>query len=256
MKNRIERLRLVVMESPYDSWNHPLTEPLFGKMVGLKIKGYGRVYPYGVLAVDTTDLISDHLLICEETESGLSPLFGNKSVPLTKCELHNLPFSGLSVVEESNAPLHVQAMKRIIADSKKNGVDLRYAGSMTIHPDETGNKEWSLTLRELFTTLYVRFYQSLQKAEVITGATLRFKVQNYTGWLGHQLIEHNGAPLGAVQVAHLAKEEVLWTHLKAFTPEAQMTAQKWDHLWQNRIHIEASKSSKAASPVDFTKKAA
>lgn len=240
MMDRVNRLRLVVMESPYDSWDHPLTEPLFAKMVGLKLKGYGRVFPYGVLAADTTDLISDHLLVCEETETGLRPLFGNKSVPLKKCELHHLPFSGISVVEEAGASEHVEVMRQIILDAKQTDADLRYAGSMTIDPSETGNKEWSTILRELFTTIYVRFYQSLPKAEVIAGATLRFKIEAYTKWLGHQQLEKDGKVLPPIRIAHLANEPVVWTHLREFSPEAQAIAKKWEKMWDNRIHIPAT----------------
>jgi hypothetical protein len=243
MKNRIERLRLVLMESPYDSWNHPLTESLFGKTIGLKLKGYGRAYPYGVLAADTTDLISDHLLVCDETDQGLKPLFGLKSVPLDRCEFHRLAFPGLSVVEASDAPLHCRAVNKIIWDAKANNVDLRYAGSMTIHPDETGDKDWSRTLRELFTTMYVNYHLSLpRRVETLAGGTLRFKVEQYIHSLGHRPIELNGEVLGPVQIAHLAREKVQWTHLKEFSLEARQIARKWKEKWENRIHIEAHRA--------------
>jgi hypothetical protein len=242
MMNRLERLRLVVMESPYDCWDNPLVEPLYAKMVGLKLRGYGRVFPYGVLAADTTDLISDHLLLCEETPQGLVPLFGNKSVPLNKCEIHHLPFPGISVPEESGAHEHVEAVKHIIANAKKLGHDLRYAGSMTIDPKESGNKEWSKILRELFTTIYFNYYQSLKNAEILAGATIRFKVDSYTDWLGHKRLELNGKTLGPVHVAHLANEPVVWTHLTEFSFEARRTAKKWESMWLNRIHIPATSS--------------
>jgi hypothetical protein len=240
MKSRIERLRLVVMESPYDCWDNPLVEPLFAKMVGLKLRGYGRVFPYGVLAADTTDLISDHLLLCEETPQGLVPLFGNKSVPLNKCEFHHLPFPGLSVPEESGFQEQAQAVRKIIKAAKDSGADLRYAGSMTIDPKESGNKEWSKTLRDLFTTVYFHYYQSFKRAEILAGLTLRFKIDDYGKWLGHKPLEWNGKVLGPVNVLHLANEAVLWTHLTEFSLEARRTAKKWQSMWDNRIHIPAT----------------
>lgn len=238
--DRAKRLQLIVLESPYDTWNHPLTQALFLPMIELKLKGYGRAYPYGVLAADTTDFIADHLLVCEETDQGYVPIFGNKSIPAEKCEMHYVAFPGLSLLEDSGAMRQAAVMRKIMENAKQNNVDLRYAGSMTIHPKEVGNKEWQAIMRELFTTIYVKYYRNLgREFEIITGATVRFKVPEWVKKVGHVPFEENGEVLPAVQLHHLAGEDVIWTTLKEFTFEARRIADKWESLWNNRIHVAA-----------------
>lgn len=246
MKERHERLaqiRFVILESPYDSWGDPRTEELFARMAGLKIRGYGAEYPYGTLAIDTTDLISDHLLICEERPTGLHPILGNKSVSLRKCEAHHLPWPGLSVLEESGAHEQAEAVRQIMADAKSAGQDLRYAGSWTMDPAERKKRAWTVFLiRDLFTAIYTSYYLSLPRTEVLTGGTVRFKVDSYAKWVGHTSLMKNGAELGPVNVAHLAGESVLWTHLREFSLDARRVAKQYEDLWANRLHIKADPS--------------
>ena len=239
MLERLKNMRFVIIESPYDSWNHPLMEQVFARMIGMKLRGYGKEYPYGVMALDTTDFISEHLLICEETSEGLIPIVGNKSVPLSKCDFHHVPFPGLSCLEEAKAHEHAKVMNQIMDRCRKDGVDLRYAGSWTMEAKERGNREWSLALRDLFTAIYTFYYQSLPNCEVITGGTCRFKVDSYVKWLGHEALTLNGKELDPINVFHLAGEKVLWTHLKKFTPEAEAVAGLYQHLWENHVRIKA-----------------
>jgi hypothetical protein len=235
---------MVVLESPYDSWADAHTELIFARMVGLKIRGYGREYPYGTLAVDTTDMISDHLLICEETSEGLRPLFGSKSVPLKKCLAHHLRFPGLSVPEDANAHQQAASVKRIIERALASHVDLRYIGSMTMDPSERGDKEWSLYMRDLFTAMYTSFHLELPtRFETLAGGTIRFKIDQYVKSLGHKsLVNERGEELGPISVTHLASEPVLWTHLTEFSWDARRVAQTYKHLWEARLHIKADRT--------------
>lgn len=236
---RLDRLRFVIMESPYDSWGHPRTEEVFAKMMTLKLRGYGKEYPYGVMAVDTTDMISDHLLVCEETDAGLRALVGNKSVPLSKCEQFHLPWPGLSLLEDAKAHPHDEVMRGIIRDCKETGRDLRYAGSWTMDPAERGQGEWSTILRELFTAIYCSYYMSFPKVGVITGGTVRFKVPDYVKWLGHEGLALNGVELPPLNVTHLAGESVLWTYMTQVGFEPRQVVRKWQKLWDNQLRIPA-----------------
>lgn len=248
MLHRVANIRFVVIESPYDSWDHPLMEKMFSRMVGMKLRGYGKEYPYGVMAVDTTDFFSEHLLVCEETPDGLIPILGNKSVALGKCDFHHVPWPGLTCLEEAKATDHVRAMNAIMERTRARNIDLRYAGSWTMEAKERGNKEWSAVLRDLFTAIYVSYYESVPPVEVITGGTCRFKVDNYVKWLGHEALSFNGRELDPINVFHLAGERVLWTHLREFSPEARQVAKLYAHLWKNHVHIKGTEKKSEPSP--------
>lgn len=236
MLERVSKLKFVVLGSPYDTWSNPLTEKLFARLVGLKLAGYGHEYPYGVLPLDTTDFVADHLIICDEDEQGLKPIVSIKSTSLAQCRAHKLPFPALTLMQLVKKNEHANVIEQIMAQSEKNGTDLRYVGSWTIDPNERGNKEWGDVLRELFTAIYVSFHLE-NKSQTIAGGTLRFKVDKYIQWLGHEPLLMDGHQLSTVPVFHLNGEENLFTHLKSFSFESRSIAKKWQKLWDERIVI-------------------
>jgi hypothetical protein len=97
-----KQLRVVVLESPYDTWELPQVEKIFSDMIGIKLRGYGRQYPYGVLPVDGADLISTHLLLCDK--DSLQPIMGIRWTSLNKCRAHYITFPALSLVQQAGAP--------------------------------------------------------------------------------------------------------------------------------------------------------
>lgn len=249
MANEAGNLKFVILESPYDTWGHPETERLFARMCGLKLRGYGNEYPYGVLATDTTDMISHHLLICEETDDGLIPIFGNKSVPLSKCDAHLVSFPALSLFEQARAPEHAEAMRGLMSEAREKGRDLRYAGSWTVEPRVRTSKERAKELKEMFTALYIAYHLEVPKLQLLTGATVRFKVPELVKTLGHHAMRSGSKELGPVNVHHLAGELVLMTLLTEFTFEARQLAKKWEPMWKSHLRI-------AMGHVDSVKKAA
>ena len=58
------KIKIVVMECPYDTWDINPTQELFGKMVSLKLAGYRARHPYGVMPVEAYDYIGIHQLVC------------------------------------------------------------------------------------------------------------------------------------------------------------------------------------------------
>lgn len=236
MIERVNKLKFVILGSPYDTWKHPLTEKLFARLMGLKLSGYGHEYPYGVLPVDTTDFIADHLIICEEDDLGLKPICSIKSTSLEQCKIHNVTFPALALMRQAEAFEHAYAIEKIMNKATSEKADLRYVGSWTIDPEQRGNKEWGDIMRELFSAMFVSYHLE-SKSQTIAGGTLRFKIDKYVQWLGHQPLSMNGQPLSTVRVQHLAGEENLFTHLTSFTFEARSVAKKWQTLWDERIVI-------------------
>lgn len=234
----IPRLRVVVLDSPYDTWgSHPDLESVFAKMIGLKLRGYGKEYPYGVMAVDTTDFIATHLLVCEETPQGLFPLTGFKSVTARKCADHGLVFPGLTLVQNAHAQPHEKALEVLMKTCTKKKMDIAYTGSWTIDPALRGQKEKVSILRELFVMLYVCHHEESGHPMIVTGGTLRFKVERLHEWMGHQRLTHAGRDLPPIQVAHLAGENVVLNIVQKFSPEARELSFKWREKWIDRLHF-------------------
>lgn len=240
----MKNLKIVVLESPYDSWNQPLTGDLLRDLIGVKLRGYGRVYPYGVMPVDGTDLISTHLSVCRvEADGSFRPIMGVRFTSLKKCRLHYTNFPGMSLLQQANASEHVLALEKIISEADARSVDLFYEGSFTIDPLERSSKERSIFFRELLTLMYVSYQKETNYSELMGGGTIRFKMEKWLASLGHVSLMKNNVELGPINVKHLAGEAVQVMLLKEFSFEALKIAKKWQHLWDDRLVIKAADAS-------------
>lgn len=225
-----KNLRIVVLESPYDSWNEVLVGNLLKDLIGLKLRGYGCAYPYGVLPVDGADLISTHLAVCRvENDGYLKPLMAMRWTSLKKCRLHNYNFPGLSLLQQAKAPEHIHALEKIITQLDIKNADLFYAGSLSIDPLEKTGKEQSIFFRELLTLIYVEYQKQNESSQLLAGGTIRFKMDIWLAAIGHEPLH-----LQPIQVRHLANESVRVMYLTKFSFDALRMAKKWKHLWDNR----------------------
>lgn len=231
-------LKIVVLESPYDSWTNPLTGDLLRDLIGIKLRGYGREYPYGVLPVDGADLISTHMSVCQVESTGrFRPVMGIRWTSLQKCRLHYIGFPGLSLLQQANAPDHVEALEAIIAEADKRDRDLFYSGALSIEPSERSSKQRSEFFREILTMMYVNYQKETNYSELMAGGTIRFKVDKLMTFMGHVSLMKNNKELGPIKVKHLADEVVKVMHLREFTFEAKKIAKKWQHMWDDRLII-------------------
>ncbi len=241
------RLRFVVLKSPFQMWmraDHDSFARLFHEMVGMKLRGYGKEYPAGVLPVDTSDLIATHLLVCDQDEKGeLHPITGFKTTSLSDCLHHQIAFPALGLVQAAEAPQHIQAILAVMKAAQASGKSLSYTGSWTIEPNLRTNKQLTGQLIQMFRASYVFYHMDTKIDEVITGGTIRFKADSLLGNMGHDPLLLNGQQLPPIRVKHLFGEPVAVLHLKAFTKEAQEQSEPFQKLWRERIEISADSMS-------------
>lgn len=124
-------------------------------------------------------------------------------------------------------------------DCDRREVEIFYAGGFSIDPAERRGKEFSLFCREILTLMFVRHLAEHPGAELITGGTMRFKMDKYIHAMGCRPLVWNGEELGPIQVRHLAGENVHVMYLRNFSSEARSTADKWNRLWEERLVIDA-----------------
>ncbi len=231
----MKNVKIVVLESPYDSWHDSSVGNLLRDLMGVKLRGYGRQYPYGVLPVDGADLISTHLAVCRVEDDGyLRPVMAIRWTSLKKCRLHFMSFPGMSLLQQAAVPEHVSALERIIADLDKRDTDLFYSGALSIDPLCKTDKEQSLFLRELLTLMYVQYQKQSGFSELMAGGTVRFKIDSWLADIGHEPLHDE-----PIKVKHLAGETVRVMHLREFSFEALKIAKKWKHLWDERLIVGA-----------------
>lgn len=224
-------IKIVILESPYDCWNETEVGTLFRDMIGVKLRGYGREYKYGVLPVDAADLISTHFAVCNVGEEGrLKPLMALRWTSLQKCRLHFLNFPGMSLLQQANKPEHVKNLEEKIRKLDEEGRDLFYAGSLSIDPLLKTGKEQSLFLRELMTLMFLMYKKQHPGSELMAGGTCRFKIDKWLSDVGHLPLHEE-----PINVKHLGGELVKVMYLTDFSLEAHKIARKWQYLWDDRL---------------------
>jgi len=237
----MEKLKIVILESPYDNWSNPLVGNFLKDLMGLKLRGYSHEYPYGVLPVDGADLFSTHLALCREEKNGqLTPIMAMRWTSLKKSRQHHMNFPGMSLLFQAGATEHMTALEKIIAEVDEKNLDLMYTACLTIEPKERSSKERSAFLRELLTTMFVCQQQELG-VELLAGGTCRFKIEKWltaSGW--NSLKAEDDRALESINVKHLAGELVHVMHLQEYSFEAQRIARKWQYLWDERLIIDGT----------------
>lgn len=240
-----DEFRLVVLTCPYDTWSDGLTRDLFGKIVLLKIRGYQKEYPYGILPADATDFIGTHVIIGRGSNENFVPMMGYKAVSLSRTNFHNVAFPALSLVKNVNAVDHISAMDLLIKDCNKSNLDLIYGGSMTIDPDLRGDEALVSKLWEMMMASHLNHDLANGFKRAITGAACRFKLQRVFSYMGYEQLKLDGKDLPPIAVPFANNEEVLLFYRKQLSPAAAALAAKYKYLWDQRLEIKSADSLNA-----------
>lgn len=241
------KLRIVILKDVSQFWSHTDDERfkhLFHKMIQLKLHGYNSEYPEGVLPVDTTDFIADHLLVCKEEHGELTLLSGTKSTTVSVSQKHLIKFPGLSLVQASESKPHIAAMENLMKECAAQNRELTYTASWAITPEARKDKSLRADVHEYFNASYVFHHMESKIQDIVCGGTIRFKVESTLARQGHAAMCANGERLDPLPVKHLFGEKVQLLHLKQFTPESIEAAHLLKEDWDNRIEMSAETFAK------------
>jgi hypothetical protein len=231
----VPNLRIVVLESPYDTLSDPLVQDLFSRTMKLKIEGYQTVYPYGVLPVDSYDFIATHQLVCREKNGRYEILMGAKYVTLQKCMTHRLPFPGLSLLRSSAATPHAQILESLLERYSKNPEKVSYGSSWTIDPISRSNPVVKKTLKDLMTATLVHYETELETVERFCCGAPKIKTDLYFENLGYHRLSDQNNPLPAFNQASLMGEAAVMLRCSNFSDAALNIAESYRDLWESRL---------------------
>lgn len=234
------KLRFVQLEVPYDSWNEKLTQEVFNKTIALKINGYLTTYPYGILPFDATDFVANHLLICEESQSGsITPLVSYKSISLERCNIHNLVFPCLSILSASNAQLHYGYVNSLLDQFKMNPNAISYESGFTIHPKARMDRDLMKELKTLLMGFSMNHAQEKGIRCFLGMGMTKVKADQYFLSWGYKAFSDDNGELPLVKVKSHFWEESRLFKLENFSQLALESMLKSKSFWNNRILIES-----------------
>jgi hypothetical protein len=235
-----KNLKIVILESPFESWSQAGVPDLFKNTVELKRLGYDGYYQDGFLPVDSSDFVGTHHLICEENESGLIPVAGFRSVTLGACKKYHLKFPAQSLLDKKDVgtELHCESVKKIIDEAEAANQTLSFGSSWTMLPRVRSIPENASLLKDIARgMLYSYQTENGIDAEMCVGVSM-VKTDVYFSELGYDPITLNGRTLAPFDAAYIGYKQVILLHRTEFTPKAIQAAERYRRLWENRIHIQ------------------
>lgn len=234
---RSRKLRVVVLDSAYDSLQDEFSQNIFGKIIAHKLRGYGSVYTYGIMPVDSSDFIATHLCVFSEEQDKLTPLVVYKSVKKAKCEVHNIPFSAQYLAKMSSNENDILAVEKLIKDANERGSLVSYDGGWTIDPVVRQDPALGTELKNLVIAMHYSHYSQFKKYDLFTFAATRFKVDEWFRRWGYSPLSWNGKASEPFPLAAFGGEPVWIHHTQQFSEEARQTAEAYRSYWENRIEI-------------------
>jgi hypothetical protein len=225
--------KIITLTAPYDSLesNDELGENLL-EMFRLKLRGYRDVYEYGVLPVDAYDFISTHHLFGFETEGPFRPLMAFRTIEMDKCDLHGMPYPGLTILRSSGAHLHADTLLTLL--NRWKGQRVSYASSWTMAPNLRLDRPVRDFLRDMMVTMLMNHELDRKTDHKVLCGVPKVHTDKLFERYGYERVKANGEPLPPFPQASLMGEEAVLLHCERFSDEALEIAAKHRHIWDAR----------------------
>lgn len=147
-------LKIVLLRSPYYTMSESgLSKDIFSEMLSVRLNGFRSYYGCDVMPVHTVDFISDHVVICDESDGEYKSLASFKYVAIDVCEKFNVIPPLYTVLEDPvNSEVDCDAFNNYINNWSAN--KSAYYGSFVVNP-ENKDRESKKLVRKLITTSVV-----------------------------------------------------------------------------------------------------
>ncbi len=233
-------LKMVTLECPYDAWDNPELVRLFSQTVGLKLRGYRKVYDYGVLPVDTTDFLATHHLVCTQEGGQLTPLMGFKAITLSRCKMHNVAFPLTGILGSSGARTHLDVLEEELERAKREDRDVAYASSWTILPEARENAMFASILTRHFIAMMTLHFESLPGALRIACGSVTHKTDQLLCRMGYERMMNGEQELPPFEQASLMGEKAVVLRCDRYSAEAERIAERYRQAWNERLVLRGS----------------
>ncbi len=234
---RPEDLRIVVLKCPYANWDDTEARDLFTKMISLKLKGYQSRYRFGVMPVDGTDFVTDHILICKPVGRELVPLLGAKSLGVDICETFHLEFTPEAFFRKAGNPTQLEALQGVLNDLRAKDRRASYFSSWTMDLDVKKDAELTRFLKDLFVAAGVGTFREEGITDLFGIGLPKFKTDTYFFEWGFERLEHRGAPAPNFVLPNFGNLDAVLMHLKAFSPRANQLVERFTREWETRLTV-------------------
>ncbi len=232
-----ENLQILVLKCPYVNWENRETREYFTKMVSLKFRGYTKKHHIGVMPVDTTDFICDHILICDNSENNLTPILGVKTLDYRRCGLFHADFTIEANLKRCGYKEHLNALYSILNQCKETEQNISYYSSYTRLPEISKDRPLASFLKRLFAGLTVLYHTQENISQLLGLGVPKYRTDEFFQTWGFERVSYQGIPLKNIPFFILGGIDGVFIHLKQYTPYALECAEECMGLWKARVTL-------------------
>jgi hypothetical protein len=233
--------QIIVLKSPYHLMGIESVEKTFINICKFKIDGYLREYPSGVLPLDTSDFIANHIILCEKGTDSFEPIMGFKSITLQTCDNHRIPFPMIGMLKSiDDTSAHLSYFETLLNKYRleNKAHSIAYNGSFTVHARKRSDPNFHKILWDMVSFLLASYYISEKIENVVAVAATKYKVDHRKTERGWDYIEHNSKRLGSYRANSLFDAELIPMQIQGLDIKCQKDKERYKFLWDQRIVYE------------------
>ena len=229
--------KIVVLNCPYINWDSKEVREVFSEMVHLKFENYQKKHFFGILPVDSSDFIGDHLLIYKKDQSGhLKLVNGVKTLPYDRCNLFNYKFTPITLLENDNQHEYLDVLNEIIQQGLGLNRKMSYYSSWTMKSgiEEKASRE---RIKELFSATTYLYHRERGIKELLGFGVPKLRTDELFKSWGYKRVHSQGVEIPAIPASFLGGLDSVLIHLESFSSEIKELSLIHKVTWDSRLEI-------------------
>jgi hypothetical protein len=230
-----KKFKVVVIDYPIYALGESSCAALLGKALKMKFDGYSHTYGDNILPMDKSDFFGTHIMLCEENEKDLMPIFAYKSVALDRCLKHGVEFPILTTIRSDGDSTCFEEINNIIKQANDpSAVSYDSAWAQNLNYRFSNNPELKNVLREITMMMAVKHHEEFKIPHMITCGAVKVKTDQFFLSIGLNKVSKNSH----FYQKNLNNEESVVFYNNIFSLDAYRMAKKYKDLWDSKLLID------------------
>lgn len=232
-----DKYQVYIIFNTYDLYHaNEAVRNLLADTWGMKLRGYRKYFPYGVLPIDSYDFLCHHLIVCNKETN--KPVMSVKSLTLNNCLKTCFEFpvkSHLLGKHDGEYSEHEKGIDYWI--KQHSNQEIAYSTGFTIEP--TLEKEEKSILTSMVFWLFYHFYTSYSIPNIIHGVSIRYKLMRFQETIGFKKLTYNGKELSHIETKKYdnVDSNIMVISNGNFNQEHIVNSMVIKKLWDNKVEF-------------------
>jgi hypothetical protein len=232
-----DKYQIYIVYNTYDLFHqNEQVRNILTETWGMKLRGYRKYFPYGVIPIDSYDFLCHHIIVCHKETNKV--VMSVKSLTLNNCLQCGFEFpvkTHLLGVNNNQYEKHAKAIDQWILDNQKS--EIGYSTGFTIEPDL--EKEEKALLTNMVFWLFYHFYSHYNIPNIIHGVSIRYKLIRFQEAIGFSALKYMQEELSHIETKKYdnVESQIMVMSNGAFKSEHIAESNCIKSLWDSRIEF-------------------